>query len=456
MSRDKHEQSHVSCLLVTHIAVALPTCLLNQSASLGIMLNTNLDLDYTQYDSLDYEHVTFNLGTPELPIFGSPDGEIIEAPQPTTGGSPIVSFAAQAHSPASLRYTIKWKLQVRKGRMMTLTEDTVENIDISPGAYWETVLRTEHATVASDRVPDTHYKFEEIRVVVSTSRRGEDFKKRFDKLDGDWSTVEDKIRSGCSRGNNVSVTLSFIYKEIQPIATSKVGKTGRGATRKQLAARDELLAQQEAAGTRPVWKEVYELLECSSTLCSNRGFSCWRDPHTKKHHKLDSDLLEKLVDFAEDGGRLAHHDDVPEAIRDAIYKRDEEETMRKQRKRKASDPLPVAVRVCCTGRHDDDVDDAPNRDKGLHGERPFKLNFPVPMDQAPVLYADWLSQQVTNEAWRQGYRLACKVSLDQGYDVGQLYHRQDIEALTTVGVKRGIAMQFVQKVPEWLASIGSK
>jgi hypothetical protein len=63
--------------------------------------------------------------------------------------------------------------------------------------------------------------------------------------------------------------------------------------------------------------------------------------------------------------------------------------MRKQRKRKASDPLPVAVRVCCTGRHDDDVDDALNRDKGLRGERPFKLNFPVPMDQVPALYADW-------------------------------------------------------------------
>jgi hypothetical protein len=34
-------------------------------------------------------------------------------------------------------YTIIWKLQLRKGRVTKLTEDTIEDVDVAPGAYFE-------------------------------------------------------------------------------------------------------------------------------------------------------------------------------------------------------------------------------------------------------------------------------------------------------------------------------
>lgn len=214
--------------------------------------------------------------------------------------------------------------------------------------------------------------------------------------------------------------MPFIYKMSQSATTSKANKTGHGAMNRQLAMRDKLIDQPEATGVLPVWKEVQELVECSSAFCTNQGFSCWRDPVSEKHHKLDWHFMDELVDYAEEGKTLAHHDDVPEAIRDMIYRDEEEETIRQQWKREASDPSPMAVLFCC-GEHTASAD-GPNwvrgetQGSGRRGD-PVKLNFPVASDEAPEAYCDWLCSQVTNRTWQEAYRLACKVTLAKGYDL---------------------------------------
>jgi hypothetical protein len=129
----------------------------------------------------------------------------------------------------------------------------------------------------------------------------------------------------------------FIYKQSQP--TGKKGKAGRGATKKHSAALDKLVAQQEASGTRAVWKDVYQVMECNSAACTNRGFSCWR--HDNKHHKVDSDVMDRLIDCAEEGHKRDNHADMPEGIRELIRTREDEEEACRKRKRKASDPLLV-------------------------------------------------------------------------------------------------------------------
>ena len=213
--------------------------------------------------------------------------------------------------------------------MMILTGDTVEDVNIAPVVYWIDAFKSEIENVVNEKVPEPLYKPDETRIAVSTSKRAErDFQKRFTGLNIDWVPVENKLVAWTNQKDRLTLEICFIFKECPVDSTNKVGKSGRGATGKQLAARDRYIAQQEAAGIRPVWKDVYELFECTSVVCPNRGFSCWREPTSKKHFKLDTDTLEKLVEFAEDGNKLETQDHMPERIREIIYKRVEEEAER--------------------------------------------------------------------------------------------------------------------------------
>jgi hypothetical protein len=342
-------------------------------------------------------------------------------------------------------YTVIWKLQLRKGRVTKLTEDTIEDVNVAPGAYWNEALKSELATLVKENVPEPQYQPDETTITVSNSKRGvPPYTRRFPKLIIEWADVENKVRSWSNLGDSLKVVISFIYKEAQP--TSTKGKAGRGATKKHSAALDRLVAEQEASGTRAVWKDVYRLMECISATCTNRGFSCWR--HKDKHHKLDSDIMDRLVDRAEQGYRMDTHDDVPEDIRELIRTRENEEEARRKRKRKAVDPLPVSVRVSCNGHRDSDSADC-------SGESQRELKFPVPDDEAPIVYSDWLCARITNEKWRTASRLAGEVTVDNGYDLHWLNANQKDgkQMLIVNGVLEGVAARFVSWVSRWVDDV---
>jgi hypothetical protein len=150
--------------------------------------------------------------------------------------------------------------------------------------------------------------------------------------------------------------------------------------------------------------------------------------------------MDQLVDYAEEGRKLDTHDDVPEGIREAIRARKDEQEARKRRKRKATDPLPITVRLCCHGHHDDRSDDSDCPEmRGL--TRGARLKFPMPIDEAPYRYSDWLCNSVTNDAWLASFRLASSVTIDKGYDLQWLYDRQTAgaEILVKGGVLECIA-----------------
>ncbi|KAK8048247.1 hypothetical protein PG994_009977 [Apiospora phragmitis] len=349
----------------------------------------------------------------------------------------IPESGASALDSTPLLYTITWKLQLRKGRITKLTEDTIEDLELAPGAYWNEVLEPELATLVQSKLPEPQYQPDETSITVSNSKRGEPpFQKRFNKLSIDWTVVEGKLRFWGNQGNNLKVAILFIYKESQP---AKDGKTGRGATKKHTAALNDLVTQQEASGHRPVWRDVYQLMECVSAACTNRGFSCWRN--NEKHYKLDSDIMDRLVDYAEEGHTLETHADVPQGIRDVICTRTDEAEARRLRKRKASDPLPVTVRVLCHGHRDNGPADCSGESHSA------QLDITVPKDQAPVRYSDWLSAKVDNQRWRDAYKLAGEVAVDKGYDLRWLFTHQKLgrDMLVENGVLEGIAATFVQK-----------
>lgn len=64
---------------------------------------------------------------------------------------------------------------------------------------------------------------------------------------------------------------------------------------------------------------------------------CWRDPNQGfKHFSLELSVLQKLLEYAENGDALRTHDDVPQYIRDLIHAKDEADSERRKKKQKPS------------------------------------------------------------------------------------------------------------------------
>lgn len=77
---------------------------------------------------------------------------------------------------------------------------------------------------------------------------------------------------------------------------------------------------------------------------------------------------------------------------------------------------------------------------------------PLFLQLSSYRYCEWLCARVTDPVWKNGYRDACRIALEEGLDLERLFSAQDVEAKSLVdkGVKRGIAIQFVSKVKAWL------
>ena len=158
--------------------------------------------------------------------------------------------------------------------------------------------------------------------------------------------------------------------------------------------------------------------------------------------------MDRIVDYAEEGHRLETHDDIPNGIRDLIHTRVNEEEERRRRKQKDPEALPITLRVLCQG-HRDDISDCWN-------ETPSSLpHFPVPEDEAPKLYSDWLMAKVSNPEWRAASQLAGQVTVAKGYDLHWLYTHQKAgrDMLITNGVLEGVAARFVSWIYKWLGAV---
>src|SRR5271165_6208606 len=97
----------------------------------------------------------------EIPPFEFLDSFELDFSTPDTsqsglwrGRRPIPEPSDAGNDSSPLLYTIVWKLQLRKGRVIKLTEDTIEDVDITPGAYWNEVLESELATLVKSKLPE--------------------------------------------------------------------------------------------------------------------------------------------------------------------------------------------------------------------------------------------------------------------------------------------------------------
>ncbi|KAB8074014.1 hypothetical protein BDV29DRAFT_157072 [Aspergillus leporis] len=89
----------------------------------------------------------------------------------------------------------------------------------------------------------------------------------------------------------------------------------------------DIAAEEEKTGRPSSWNLVYELMQCNVSSYQLNSDWSWKNPKDKKDYKLREPHIERLIDHADDGGKLKGHDDVPRDIcRDAIL---ESQTRRK-------------------------------------------------------------------------------------------------------------------------------
>ncbi|KAJ3453770.1 hypothetical protein MRS44_018402 [Fusarium solani] len=154
---------------------------------------------------------------------------------------------------------------------------------------------------------------------------------------------------------------------------------------------------------------------------------------SKKHYKLDTNILGMLVDFAEGGNLLRTHDDVPENIRQVIYKHEEESSERRKLKRKRSDSSPpISIHVTCPGH------------PGQHSGEMFTEPNVEARGEAQG------SDQMDSPRWQQSIQHAYEITREACLDLKHVHAKVGVEFYTDKGVQLGVALSFINDVPRWV------
>ncbi|EXK79481.1 hypothetical protein FOQG_15909 [Fusarium oxysporum f. sp. raphani 54005] len=259
-------------------------------------------------------------------------------------------------------------------------------------------------------------------------------------------------------GKKLRIDNSFICKE-EPHGSRLVQQQDShgSATARQLAQRDQLLETQEAAGQPRVWKDVYDVMRCNGNLC--QGSYCYVDEQ-RKHIGLNTSILTKMVEYAEQGNKLRTHRDVLPYILDMIYEKERIDCERRA-KRKApgseSDRPIKIVNVLPSPYHSTaEGCTPPTSNFGTASPSVVDLTdlvIPKPIDRAVDDYTEWLCDQVEDDHWKAGFRSAGSIMKADCLDLRHVYQDRYIGYYVNQGVKAGITRSFVQDIKMWADSL---
>lgn len=361
-----------------------------------------------------------------------------------------------------IHYRIEWRVTVNNREV---SPDTEEDVVLTPSAFWQLSLEKK-LEKALRRKTARHRRLrpDDTVIVASTSDRTKrKLTKRFDDTEINWTVIEKQLLMWSdvfSRGKELTVKISFNY--INDRSSPPVGRKGdkRGktsVTQRMLCDRDaELHAEEDASGERPIWSSVYRLMRCDSSTCQH-GPHCWVDPMGKRHYPLKSHNIKRPISHVEKGGILESHKDVPEAVRDELYREEEQKLEKSKRKGGQAvatgvpyPPININVLPSQSTAHEIDLS-APKASGEWQALSP--LDIPGPRDLAVDEYAEWQMSKVDNETLKHAFREVCDVMLENGLDLEQVYKDQGPKFFIEKGVKIGIARRFVEDIGKWVKNV---
>ena len=350
--------------------------------------------------------------------------------------------------PTCIHYSIEWKVMVNR---KVILKDTEQDIVLEPAAYWQSILQPRLEELLREKIlPPRAVRADDTEVVVSVTKRAErDLVKQFKATNIKWSVVREQLIAWSDlfeRGKKLRVNICTRYVDIGPAAgVDRVGsntrRAGKSATQNQLAERGAQIDAEEATTGQPsAWRDVYALMRCPGPPCTYQPW-CWRDSLTNKRYKLKTHHLRALVNYVEKKNKLYSHDDIPEDLRQQIY-REEESTQSKQLTT-ASSNVPSIQITNVLPSHASPEPEKERRPEGKH------LLIPGLRDVAVQDYCEWQQSQVRDESLKAEFQNAGNVVVAEGYDLEQINEDQDPEFLIKQGVKRGIARRFVNDIENW-------
>jgi hypothetical protein len=366
--------------------------------------------------------------------------------------------------PSSIHYAVEWKVthsEKNKRNKKVVSRDTEQDIVLAPAAYWTQILQPKVKRVLRKKIGlDGRPRAEETIMMVSVNDRAErKLTKQFDGLNIEWATVEAQLVAWGERfrdGKKLRVDLTFHYVDhvsVPKDGSAERNKRGRqSATQRMLTELDEQTERDRGSGQGAVWRRVYELMRCPGPPC-HLGPHCWRDIAGKKHYRLLTHQLKRLVRYKEEGNKLENHDDVPDDVRQELYAIEQQrfEHQHKSRNAPASSLPPIQITNVLPGQDPNAGEALPSSASAGQGIMVGSERLRI-MGQRDVVvqeYTNWQQSQVLSGDLKTQYSKAGNAVLKHGWDLEQLYRRKNTKFLIDEGILEGIAERFVEDISEW-------
>ncbi|KAK5444222.1 hypothetical protein LTS15_010575 [Exophiala xenobiotica] len=254
--------------------------------------------------------------------------------------------------PAYIHYRIDWRLMIKK---TVVSRNTIEDIVLEPTSFGPRILLPQVEELLKRKTSRSQpVRPDDTDVVAKViGRPGDDFVAQYEAINIDWAQIERRLLKWSDlfrKGKKLTVNIIFHYLEVSPVAainTSRTrGKQVRGTATQQMQTEltAEANAEQATTGRPAAWQHVYALFRCPGPPCDLKPW-CWFDSQKNKRFGLKSHHLRTLIRHKESNKPLETHDQMPEDLREQIYKEEEQNERRKQTQNASSSSgmLPIQI-----------------------------------------------------------------------------------------------------------------
>lgn len=264
----------------------------------------------------------------------------------------------------------------------------------------------------------------------------------------------------CRLGKKLKLYISINYIEDsdQPLLRTGDKRGTASVTKRMLSERDAQIDAEQASGQPSVWRDVYKTMRCPGPPCRQEGQYCWQDPVGKKHYKLRTHHLRKLVKFVEGGGILETHDDIPDDVREQLYA-EEAQRLEKQQKiprhsTSGSMCPPININVL-PAQPSQAVTGMSVATEQLNSSTNCIDSADIPglLDEAVEEYADWHLSRVNREIYKDHIMKARDIALENGLDLIQISNESP-DFFVRQGVIVGVARRFISDIKGWVKHCG--